>query len=565
MKIFRWIIYLFYCWSGILAAQENLIFRDPFDNPAYRWSFEQDMQNMGIANGQMHIQSTLSEKYGIAYHELLLQNGSDFRLHSEIHIQADELNFEAGICWSVNKDRSSYYAFLVKSGGYFSVIAVRDQKVESLIPWTRHKKLKNIDEAAVSLSIHKRGWQLYFEVNGKKVGQIPYQKLMGKYHGFILKGNGELYAEHFTVYHPPLEINLTEESLLRAHKAPLDTTVNPKRSSEVSPYLSENRQELYFLRWEEGPNDHKSGLYKSVVQGDSMWSQPEWLGVPTPDKIRTMGKLPLDVNIPPVVIEEQYNSYCLSKDRQLLIIAMEHKDGYGEQDLYIIERRNGKWSAPVNLGPDINTFATECSPFLSPDNQTLYFSSSGHPGYGETDVFVARRTSNTWTRWTEAVNLGPNVNGPTQDEDFLPFSSRHAYMATVDSIHGDFDLYGIRIPLNLRQGETIQLENVFFHRASADLLESSFEELDKLVFIMINNPKLEIEIRGHTDNIGFEDELLLLSEERAETVRNYLVSKGVSASRMRFRGYGSSVPIASNDHPETRKLNRRVEFFIIKR
>ena len=571
MKITRWLICLFYCLDfGIISGQENLIFRDPFENMTYGWSVNKDLLNTYIEDGQMQLRSELSDTPLIAYQEILLQNGADFRLSTEVWMTANEPVFEAGICWSISRERSRYYAFLVRPGGYFRVISVRDQKIDELISWTKHKKLRKIEESATGLSVTKRGWQLYFEVNGKVVGQIPYQKLMGKYQGFILMGSGGISIDHFTVYHPPLEINLSEQSLLRARKSRLDSTINQKNLHEKAPVLTEDRRTLYFLRGEKWPYASSSELWRATIQGDSIWSQANSLGEISSTLVREMlnkaGKLSLDINLPGIVRQKEYGSFYLSKDKQLLIVALDLNVGFGEKDLYIMEQdNNGKWSSPQNLGPDINTFEVEYSPFLSPDNQTLYFSSNGHPGYGGADIFVSHRTNNTWTHWSKPVNLGPKVNGPTWDDGFLPFSQRHAYMASVDSIHGDFDLYSVRIPLNLKQGETIQLENVFFHRASAEMLESSFPELDKLVYVMINNPDLEIEIRGHTDNVGFEEELLLLSEERAEAIRNYLVRKGVDASRMQFKGYGSSVPIASNNHPETRKLNRRVEFFIINR
>jgi len=79
-----------------------------------------------------------------------------------------------------------------------------------------------------------------------------------------------------------------------------------------------------------------------------------------------------------------------------------------------------------------------------------------------------------------------------------------------------------------------------------------------------DNPNLEIEIGGHTDNIGSVAYNLELSRERAKAVTLYLVSKGIRISRIKFKGYGRSIPIASNETEEGRQLNRRVEFKIIK-
>ena len=106
---------------------------------------------------------------------------------------------------------------------------------------------------------------------------------------------------------------------------------------------------------------------------------------------------------------------------------------------------------------------------------------------------------------------------------------------------------------------------MFFERAQDVLLPGSYAELDRLVSLMQAIPSLEIEILGHTDNIGDERELLALSQARAARVRLYLIEKGIAARRIRSRGLGPSQPIASNADPQTRRLNRRVEFRILQR
>ncbi|MBC7425893.1 MAG: OmpA family protein, partial [Bacteroidia bacterium] len=112
-------------------------------------------------------------------------------------------------------------------------------------------------------------------------------------------------------------------------------------------------------------------------------------------------------------------------------------------------------------------------------------------------------------------------------------------------------------------GKTIALNNVFFVRSKAELLPDSFSELDRLVKVLTDNPDLKIELSGHTDNVGDVALNLKLSEDRVVTIKNYLMSKNISAKRLSGKGYGGSKPIANNATEETRKLNRRVEFIII--
>jgi outer membrane protein OmpA-like peptidoglycan-associated protein len=109
----------------------------------------------------------------------------------------------------------------------------------------------------------------------------------------------------------------------------------------------------------------------------------------------------------------------------------------------------------------------------------------------------------------------------------------------------------------------IVLRNVFFDTDKSTLKPMSYTELDKLVEILNNNPKMKIEIGGHTDNVGTKTYNQKLSQSRAEAVVNYLISKNISKDRLDFKGYGMDEPIASNDTADGRAQNRRVEFKII--
>ena len=108
------------------------------------------------------------------------------------------------------------------------------------------------------------------------------------------------------------------------------------------------------------------------------------------------------------------------------------------------------------------------------------------------------------------------------------------------------------------------MNNIFFDMSKASLRTESFIELDKLSRILQENSTMEIEIDGHTDNVGDAALNLQLSIERANTVRNYLIQKGIVHTRVIAKGFGGTKPVASNDTEETKKLNRRVEFTIIK-
>lgn len=114
------------------------------------------------------------------------------------------------------------------------------------------------------------------------------------------------------------------------------------------------------------------------------------------------------------------------------------------------------------------------------------------------------------------------------------------------------------------KGEPTQLKSIRFAQSKPELLPDSQGELDQLLAFMNGNPKAEIELAGHTDNQGGFEENIQLSRLRVEAVKEYLVRNGIAASRIVAKGYGPSRPIASNNHEETRRLNRRVEFTVTK-
>jgi outer membrane protein OmpA-like peptidoglycan-associated protein len=107
------------------------------------------------------------------------------------------------------------------------------------------------------------------------------------------------------------------------------------------------------------------------------------------------------------------------------------------------------------------------------------------------------------------------------------------------------------------------LKNIFFESGKSEISPQSSTELERLVKVLKDNPSIRIEISGHTDNVGDPKANQSLSELRAQEVMKYLVLNGIDKSRITAKGYGSSVPLESNDTEEGRMQNRRTEFKIL--
>ena len=132
-------------------------------------------------------------------------------------------------------------------------------------------------------------------------------------------------------------------------------------------------------------------------------------------------------------------------------------------------------------------------------------------------------------------------------------------LSPAEAIVRDYALTPIEV------GSTVNLENVLFDRGNASMLPGSYETLDEVVTFLQENPAVEIEVSGHTDNQGRADLNLALSRERAAAVKEYLVKQGVDGNRITQQGYGGTRPLVSNAIEEERSKNRRVEFTILKK
>lgn len=116
---------------------------------------------------------------------------------------------------------------------------------------------------------------------------------------------------------------------------------------------------------------------------------------------------------------------------------------------------------------------------------------------------------------------------------------------------------------NLQVNQAFRLDNVYFDQSSYVLRPESYPQLNKLIKTLAINPKLEIEIAGHTDNVGDRRLNQALSENRARIITNYLMRNGIAEKRLRHNGYGSSQPAAPNDSEGNKRKNRRVEFVVL--
>ena len=357
----------------------------------------------------------------------------------------------------------------------------------------------------------------------------------------------------------------------------------------------------------------------------------------------------------------------LSEDGQLLFFASDMPGGQGETDLYMVKiAGDGTMSSPQNLGPNINTIGNEVFPFYQ--NGVLYFSSDGHYGWGDLDVYESKLLPDG--TFSTPRNLGAPINSNKDDFSFIIdktdvygyFSSNRAGGKGDDDIYSfvkgkpvcnqsisgmaidhktkkpltdvtimaynsfseilgetktNFDgKYAIEVPCNKtvkmiaakpnyssddktvettdinggeikdvnfelsnyddlvvkKQGvEKVDVNPIYFDYDKYDITPKAIEELSKVVFIMQKFPKIKIKIESHTDSRGKDSYNLKLSDNRAKSTRDYILSQGIDASRIESAiGYGETrlinrckngVKCSEEEH----LLNRRSDFIIIQK
>ena len=368
------------------------------------------------------------------------------------------------------------------------------------------------------------------------------------------------------------------------------------RNWETQPSLSSDGNTLYFIRGvrnKEGKRD--SDIYVSRLQNNGNWGPAERL----PNSINTTS-------------EEE--SVHIHPDGNTLYFASRGHAGMGGLDLFVSRRdAKGNWSKAENLGYPINTLYDENSLMVSAEGDIAYFASNRTGGYGDLDIYYfilpedikptktfyfdgsvfdiqTRKAIAGHFKLTD-IESGEVViisDADKVDGTFtvpLPINKDYAISVTYPGYFPyslNFNLripngqenYHLDIPLN---PETSQLENVlsnvFFDFNKSELRESSKIELQEFILYLNQNPKLKIELGGHTDSRGDKDQNFILSQERAKSVFDFLIENGIQATRLSYKGFGSSMPLISDfeigklkDGKEIEKAhqkNRRTVYKII--
>ena len=699
MKKFLLYFYFILNTLNLFSQKNTVIFYDDFTTDKDIWS---KLSGQGyyarIVDGKFLIKSSPKQRLLFVGTHQYIDYRKNFSIEISLKHKSGRTNRGFGLVWG-SRGMGFSFLFMITANQYYTIGVQAGKKYYTIKRWTKEKSIKPYNYNI--LRIEKNGIVLKFYINDKPVYSTQFIPFFGQFHGIAVQKNTAIAADYFMVTLEKSQINLAQSIPFISKREKLNTNINTIYS-EIAPIISPDGKRLYFGRINDPRNygeEHECDIWYSDLQEDGRWGPAQRAPKPlnnkgvnaviavTPDgnallleglyntdgsfksdqgisisyKTTNGWTVPKQVKIKNFYNYNIYETYYMSNDYKILLMSIEREDSYGDLDLYVSFRQSdGTYSEPQNLGPIINTFASESTPFLAADGKTLYFSSNGHPGYGSHDIFVSRRLNNSWTRWTKPKNLGPILN--TSDWDTylsIPAKGDYAYLSSTYNSIGNEDIFRIKLnkefrpepvvliygkvldnetnkPIaaeikyfDLKTGEevglarsnpsngeykitlpfgkiygfraeakkyisqsdnldlrnikmeysekkvdlylfpykinqTIKLNNIFFKKASSELMPESYAELDRIVNLMKSNPNMIIELLGYTDYRGNKDSLLVLSQKRVIEVKKYLVKQGINSNRIKTKALGGTNPVYIGPDEQKHKLNRRVEFKILK-
>ena len=312
---------------------------------------------------------------------------------------------------------------------------------------------------------------------------------------FAPKNLGDSVNSRFSEYYPSVTVtddalvftrrtgNAREDFMLSGipHKdsfnkaAPLDGDINlePRKGAIT---VSQDGDWLFFAADIAGAGVGGFDIYKSVYTPTG-WSEQENLG----DSINT---------------DFWESSPAISPDKRALYFSSTRPGGYGGADLYVSYLKpNGRWTEATNMGPSVNTAGDELAPFIHADNQTLYFTSDGLPGYGGSDLFVLKKLSNG--KWGTPENMGYPINTIENEGSLAVAADGYTayYASDREDSRGGLDIYSFTLPAHARPYKTIYVKGNITDLLTKKGLPANLELTDNATGTIIN--KVQTDELGH--------------------------------------------------------------------
>jgi outer membrane protein OmpA-like peptidoglycan-associated protein len=364
--------------------------------------------------------------------------------------------------------------------------------------------------------------------------------------------------------------------------------VNSPCTWESQPSISADNKTLYFARQTDPFNYGDIDIFKSERQPDGTWGEAVNLGEP----INTKGN---------------EKSPFMHSDSYTLYFASDGHIGVGGYDIFYskLDPKTGLFSKPKNLGVPINTEKDEHGFVVSRDGTRGYYGAADETKnldiysfelYKEArpekvvfvegkivdekgevpeqaQVIIKNVNSNTEIEGVVDQNTGDYVAviAVKEGEDLMLTAKKKGYAFSSQLITSETVVEGKPVktkPVEIKPievGKSYTINNIQFATDSYELNEKSIIVLNEFISFLKENPTIKVAIHGHTDNVGDAEKNMLLSENRAKAVYNYLILEDIAPERLSYKGFGPTKPIADNNTEEGRAKNRRTEFVIVEK
>lgn len=484
----RTLIYCCLLFSGITAYTQKTIFHEDFRDNRNDWTIAaKDEYAAFIQNGKYVIFKKTTSGGWLFYKKIYTEYDADFRLEIEAKQTSGVDNNGYGFIFGA-EDTDNANFFLVTSNGHFRIASYNNGPYKAITEWIAHDAVNEMNEIN-ALTIERKGDKVDFYINKTKVHTLNTSDIefFGTRVGFILYDEMRVEFDYIDVKQDYKKINLVPGvDTIQLIREPLGSEINSPYT-EKSPVISADGLTLYFNRDDHPDNTinrDRSDIWYSKFE-NGKWQTAKRFPRPvnngghnfvvsvTPDnnallvgntynadgsakssgfsytrQLNNGWEVPKTVTVKEYQNHNKFTESCLSSSRKVLLSSVERDDHRGSKDIYVsFLEEDSTWSVPQNIGMIINTDEDEDSPFLAADDATLYFSTSGHPGFGSGDIFMTRRLDDTWLNWSEPQNLGPQINTPNWDAYYtIPASGAYAYIVSNSLFEGDLDIYRIKIP-----------------------------------------------------------------------------------------------------------------------
>lgn len=362
----------------------------------------------------------------------------------------------------------------------------------------------------------------------------------------------------------------------------LGPNINTKDGWEAQPSLSSDGKILYFTSLRKGSQDND--IYFSEKQSDGTWGQAQPF-----DLINTPGK-----DKSPFFHQDGETFYFVSQTSR-------QRPGMGGLDIFMMRKEADGWGPIVNLGYPINTEGDELGLFVSTDGKRAYFSSSQNQNWdiysfdlysearpketkiltgklqdsngnsiSKADIHVRYEDEKIPEQHIESNEDGSYAIAVRVDQKISLEASKTGYsfqaqiLDTIQlkSANQKLETSVLKID-SIKEGSAYAIEAIIFDTDAATLSKSAQLLLRGFAAYLRSNSNLNIQINGHTDDVGDAQHNLILSQKRAKAVADYLILMGVFEQRIAYKGFGKEMPRVPNDSDSNRALNRRTEFQII--